>query len=198
MRKVESRRNSKEYFFSEGAAAAPATCRSLTMFPAKKTPIPLAPAPIRGGPTGQTSFGAVPASTAKGTAEEGLSSSSSDDDLHLVRPATNAGGKAPRATGLYAELGEEDGEDNEDEAGVEEEFEVEEPGGEEATGADRDELIRERIAASQEQMKSILGSLTEEQLQRYETFRRVGFPRPMVKKVQRGELDERAQILLAS
>lgn len=155
------------------------------MFPAKKTPIPLAPAPVRAGTTGPTNFGVAPASTTKAMGEEGLlSSSSSDDDLHLVRPSATAGGRTPRATGLYAELGDEDGEDNEGDVGAEEEFEVEEPGGEEITGANRDELIRERIAASQEQMKNILGSLTEEQLQRYETFRRVGFPRPMVKKVR--------------
>lgn len=129
-------------------------------------------------------FGVASVSNTKTIGEEGLlSSSSSDDDLHLVRPSPATGGRTPRDTGLYAELGAENGEDNEGEVGAEEEFEVEEPGGEEITGANRDELIRERIATSQEQMKNILGSLTEEQLQRYETFRRVGFPRPMVKKV---------------
>ena len=100
-----------------------------------------------------------------------LSSDSSDDETLLVARTT-----APEG---YAEL-EGHGEEDEDEGG--DEVEAEDVNADEEV-ANRDELIRARVAASQEQMRDVLGALTPDQLQRYETFRRVGFPRPMIKKV---------------
>lgn len=130
--------------------------------PPFKKPIPLAPAPAR---FGASRLGA-PIMEA-----DGLSSEDSDDEIVLVARSTT-----PRAGGMYAELEGFEADDTVD--GEEEELIPEE----EET-ADRDEMIRARVATSQEQMRGILASLTPEQLQRYETFRRVGFPRPMVKKV---------------
>lgn len=130
-----------------------------------KKPIPLAPAPARFSVAGGKPRGG------EGGVEshDRLSTSSSDEDVQLVARTV-----APRPDGLYAELSgpddEEDEIDGEDLVGDEEVM-------------DRDELIRTRIATSQDQMRGILSSLTSEQLQRYETFRRVGFPRPMIKKV---------------
>ncbi len=49
--------------------------------------------------------------------------------------------------------------------------------------AANEQAIRERIQKSQETMRDILETFTPEQQQRYETFRRVGFPRPAIKKV---------------
>lgn len=102
-----------------------------------------------------------------------LSSDSSDDETLLVARTT-----APEG---YAELeGHGEGEEEEEEGG--DEVEAEDVNADEEV-ANRDELIRARVAASQEQMRDVLSALTPEQLQRYETFRRVGFPRPMIKKV---------------
>ena len=49
--------------------------------------------------------------------------------------------------------------------------------------AAREELIRQRIAQSQDQMRHILVMFDQDQLKRYETFRRVGFSRGAIKKV---------------
>lgn len=59
---------------------------------------------------------------------------------------------------------------------------------------DKDEIIRERIAQSQEQMKHILELLSEDQLRRYETFRRVGFPRPAIRKLMSKVLDQQVNM----
>lgn len=132
---------------------------------------PIAPAPVR-----YTSPPALGASLAKPPSalarpiqlDADLSSDSSEEEaLQLVARTPTTG---------YAELDVEVSEEEED--GTARMLEDDELG-----GADRDELIRARVAASQEQMRTILASLSEEQLQRYETFRRVGFPRPMIKKV---------------
>lgn len=124
---------------------------------------PLAPAP-------PTRFGTSKLSRPVETEQSPLSSSSSSDnedgDMLLVPRTVPASG--------YAEL-EEDPED-----AAEAEAEMEDA---EENGGDRDEIIRSRVATSQEQMRTIIASLSPEQLQRYETFRRVGFPRPMIKKV---------------
>lgn len=140
------------------------------MYPTKKPPVPLAPAPARlGVSTASTSSAKVGVN-----APTDELSTSSDEDLQLVAGATSqAKHQTASSTGLYAELDGSGGE----------EFEVEEHIADDEQITDRDELIRERIAASQEQMKNILSNLSAEQLQRYETFRRVGFPRPMIKKV---------------
>jgi hypothetical protein len=95
-----------------------------------------------------------------------LSESTSDEEINLVA----------RTPSLYAEL----------EGASDEEFDQEE----EEQHADHDEIVRARVAASQEQMKEVLTGLTPEQLQRYETFRRVGFPRPMIKKILQKVVDE--------
>lgn len=55
---------------------------------------------------------------------------------------------------------------------------------------DKEEAIRERIAQSQEQMKFLLDMFSEDQLRRYETFRRVGFPRQAIKKLMVRVLDQ--------
>lgn len=59
-----------------------------------------------------------------------------------------------------------------------------------AAGADKEDVIRERIAESQEQMKHLLDMFDEDQLRRYETFRRVGFPRQAIKKLMVKILDQ--------
>lgn len=125
---------------------------------------PLAPAP-------PTRFGTSKLSRPVETEQSPLSSSSSSDNedgetLLVPRTVPPSG---------YAEL-EEDPEDAIEEAEMEDA---------EENGGDRDEIIRNRVVASQEQMRTIIASLNAEQLQRYETFRRVGFPRPMIKKVSK-------------
>lgn len=124
-----------------------------------KRPIPLAPAPAR--------FGTPRLRAVEPDAEP--SESSSEEEIELVA----------RTPGLYAEL----------EGGTDDELEELAPEEEEQQQGDRDEIIRARVAAAQEQMKGILESLTPEQQQRYETFRRVGFPRPMVKKIMQRVLE---------
>lgn len=75
--------------------------------------------------------------------------------------------------------------------------------------AERDEIIRERINRTQEQMKyhsvlcahmfssppsvsrAIVDNLSEDQLRRYERFRRVGFSRPAMEKLMQRILDHR-------
>lgn len=47
----------------------------------------------------------------------------------------------------------------------------------------KEELIKERIAQSQANMRNLLASLTTDQQQRYEVFRRVGFVRSVIKKM---------------
>lgn len=133
------------------------------MIPVKR-PIPLAPAPPARG-----AFGANAPRVRTLEPEGELSESSSGDEGELVA----------RAPGLYAEL----------EGASEEEVEAEEPLVEEEEQPDRDEIIRARVIASKEQMKEILGSLTSEQLARYETFRRQKFPQQMIKKVLQRILD---------
>ena len=144
---------------------------------------PIAPAPSR-----YASTPAIGSSLAKPTAprpiqlaEDDLSDDSSDEEVQLISRT----GSSVGAVG-YAELGasggaEEGGSEDEEDG----EGEMAGGGGDddEDSAERRDELIRERVATSQEQMRSILSTLTEEQLQRYETFRRVGFPRPMIKKL---------------
>ena len=63
---------------------------------------------------------------------------------------------------------------------VEEEEEDEE---EDDVPLPEEEAISARVAAAQASMRTLLSSFTPEQLQRYETFRRVGFNRPAVKKL---------------
>lgn len=94
-------------------------------------------------------------------AELDASSSSSSDEEPLVA----------RSRGMYAELEGFEADEVEEELPV-----VDEAG--------REELIRERVAKAQEQMRGLLAGLSQEQLVRYETFRRVGLPRPMIKKVR--------------
>lgn len=171
---------------------------------------PLAPAPVRPGlQTGPTPFikpTVAPLSVAPSTDYEGDGSIGSsdiddegDEDLLVTAPSVNskiAPSSIPvsseqrditTTTGnsLYVEL-EGAGAVEGDSGGDADEFEeLEELLVEDDLQADRDELVRTRIATSQAAMKNILDSLTEEQLQRYETFRRVGLPRPMIKKVTR-------------
>lgn len=47
----------------------------------------------------------------------------------------------------------------------------------------REELIRTRLATANNAMLPVLSSMTADQHHRYETFRRVGFPRPFIKKL---------------
>lgn len=49
--------------------------------------------------------------------------------------------------------------------------------------SNRDEQVKARLAVAHAAMLPILASLTEDQQRRYETFRRVGFPRPLIKKM---------------
>ena len=127
----------------------------------------MAPAPLK---LGSTSINTGNANKIQALGPE-LSEDSSEEEL-VAGPST-----VSRTGGMYAEL-EDDG------GGSANEFEVEEPMmTEEDAMGDRDEAIRARIVEGQEQMKLILSSLTPEQLQRYETFRRVGLAKPTIKKV---------------
>ena len=47
----------------------------------------------------------------------------------------------------------------------------------------REDELRERIGAAQERMHNLLQSFDEDQMHRYEAFRRVGIPRPAVKRL---------------
>ena len=119
-------------------------------------------------PTGKKPIPLAPAPARFGAvrprlAEPELSSSSGEEE-ELVS----------RTTGIYAEL-----------EGFEADDVEEEPVEDEA----REELVRARVAASQEQMHGILAGLTQEQLLRYETFRRIGFARPQIKRVVQRVLD---------
>lgn len=46
-----------------------------------------------------------------------------------------------------------------------------------------EQAISSRVAAAQASMRDLLSAFTPEQLHRYETFRRVGFNRPAIKKL---------------
>lgn len=135
---------------------------------------PIAPAPVRytSPPSLGASLSKPPSAPLRPIQlDADLTSDSSDDEpVQLVARTPITG---------YAELDVEVSEEEEQGEGASARLLDED----ELGGADRDELIRMRVAASQEQMRSILGNLSAEQLQRYETFRRVGFPRPMIKKV---------------
>jgi transcription initiation factor TFIID subunit 11 len=72
-------------------------------------------------------------------------------------------------------------EDEEDEEDEEEEEEEEEEEGDLALAEEK--AISGRVAAAQASMRDLLLNFTPEQLHRYETFRRVGFNRPAIKKL---------------
>lgn len=115
------------------------------------------------------------------------SSSESDYENELIPAPTTGQGLSVKpgnkaSSNLFdAELDESgggNGSDNENDLGINDEDNLIEEGDQ-----DKEELIRERIAQSQEQMKHVLDLLSEDQLKRYETFRRVGFPRQGIRKV---------------
>lgn len=56
--------------------------------------------------------------------------------------------------------------------------------------ADNEQLIRERINQSQERMRQLLLHFNEDQLKRYETFRRIGLSRGPIKKLMQKVLDQ--------
>lgn len=47
----------------------------------------------------------------------------------------------------------------------------------------REEEIRERLGQAQEHMHQLMQSFDEDQMKRYEIYRRVGLPRPVIKKL---------------
>lgn len=59
---------------------------------------------------------------------------------------------------------------------------------EELVFSDTEESIRQKIEQTREQMKFVLQNFTPEQMHRYETFRRVGFSRTIVKKIMQNVL----------
>jgi transcription initiation factor TFIID subunit 11 len=97
-----------------------------------------------------------------------LTDSSTDEEVQLVTRTPN----------LYAEL-----------EGASDE-EADDPPEDEEQLADYDEIIRARVAATQEQMKNVLAGLTPEQLRRYETFRRVKFSKTMIRKIIQKVIDD--------
>lgn len=126
------------------------------------------------------------------------SSSSEDYEGQLIpapgkasRPGANsnlfdaelAGGKA--AVGSDDEAGGPGGADDndaDDDDGIEDEAIY--------GAAEKEDAIRERISHSQDQMKHLLELFDDDQLRRYETFRRVGFPRQAIKKLMVKTLDQ--------
>ncbi len=139
-----------------------------------KRPIPLAPAPAKSASVPSR----LPESASKipKIDENELSSDSSDGDDENLLVGRTVTPTTPNSGEYYAEL---EGEDEDDAAEAEADALQED----EFDAADRDELIRARIASHQEQMKDLLSSQTPEQVLRYEAYRRSGLPRPAIKKV---------------
>lgn len=88
-----------------------------------------------------------------------------------------------RTTTQLDEVYEQDEDGNGD---IEDEFD-EIP--QEQLNQDEDESIRERISKAQAEMHEILKDLDEEQIARYEMFRRIRLPAPMIKKVVQRTLE---------
>ncbi len=166
-----------------------------------KRPLPIVGLPDTFGGRARLQRGAA-AAREEEDADGGWYSSSSDEDASSRAKAdpARAQQRGTHSTDTYAELSshrtghegaaegnEEDDDDNDDEAANGEDGK-EGPDAsssylDDEASADRDELIRSRISVAQSQMRDILAALSPEQLQRYETFRRIGFPRPAIKKV---------------
>lgn len=111
---------------------------------------------------GQLLAAPVPSSRMRSSASSNLY------DAELRKPGSNLGGSEDEG-GEAAE-----GFLDEDEDDLMQGFDV---------SGDKETLIRDRIAQSQEQMKHLLAMFDDDQLRRYETFRRVGFPRQAIKKL---------------
>lgn len=132
-----------------------------------------------------SSFSRNPSNRIDEEAEQYEETSSGSDYESQLIPAPVAAPKAPTgpkaSSNLFdAELASDD--EEEDGHGLVAADEEEDFGGEEAD-LDKDEMIRDRIAQSQKQMKHLLELLSEDQLRRYDTFRRIGFPRSGIRKV---------------
>lgn len=123
-------------------------------------------------------------------------SSSEDELIPLNLPLAKSRSQAPGQTSSHpslfdAELGN-GGASGHGSEGEEYDDELEEGLLDEdyAGTNDKEEAIRERLAHTQEQMKLMMSLLDEDQLQRYETFRRVAFSRPAIKKLIVRVLDQ--------
>lgn len=147
---------------------------------------------------GATNFSRNPSNRIDEEAEHYDDSSSGSDYENQLIPAPAAAMSRPStgpkaSSNLFdAELGATtaNNSDAEDDLGLNDE----DDNYAEEVDQDKDEMIRERIAQSQEQMKHILELLTEDQLKRYETFRRVGFPKPTVRKFVSKVLDQQVNM----
>ncbi len=124
---------------------------------------------------------------------EGELTSSSEDELipapipgNLRTQASSNLYDAELTQGPKSPVDDEDGDDallnEEDDDDIGTSFDV--------SGGDKESAIRDRIAQSQSQMKHLLNLFTEDQLRRYETFRRIKFQRPTIKKFMSRVLDQ--------
>jgi transcription initiation factor TFIID subunit 11 len=124
-------------------------------------------------------------------------SSGSDYENQLIpAPSTVQSKTGPKASSnlFDAELGASGDATNNSDAEDDARMNEDDDNYVEEVDQDKDEIIRERIAQSQEQMKHILELLSEDQLKRYETFRRVGFPRPAIRKLMSKVLDQQVNM----
>lgn len=106
-----------------------------------------------------------------------------DVSIPVQRTTTNHHQSMPQSDEVYEQ--DEDG-DEDGNGDIEDEFD-EIP--QEQLNQDEDESIRERIWKAQAEMHEILKDLDEEQIARYEMFRRIRLPAPMVKKVVQRTLE---------
>jgi transcription initiation factor TFIID subunit 11 len=103
----------------------------------------------------------------------------SDDDISTSSTSSsehyNRVGKSASGSTLNVESGEEGVAEDEDDAlyDMHHTQNVE----------NREDELRGRIGTAQERMHDLIQSFDEDQMQRYETFRRVGIPRPAVKRL---------------
>lgn len=128
---------------------------------------------------------------------EAYETSSSEDEL-IPAPQPASGIRSKASSNLFeGELAPKDGtsptlgsdgEDADDDDRLADEYDL--VTNNLGPSGDREDAIRTRIAQSQDQMKHLLDLFTEEQFKRYETFRRVGFPRPAIKKLMMRVLEQ--------
>lgn len=81
---------------------------------------------------------------------------------------------------VYDDINDNDNQEYEEDGDIEDEFD-EIP--QEQLNQNEDESIRQRISKAQTEMHEILKELDEEQTARYEIFRRIRLPAPMIKKI---------------
>jgi transcription initiation factor TFIID subunit 11 len=114
-----------------------------------------------------------------------------ETDLSQNRPASTVSSIASKSLAVETEDVSQLESPNSPVPAEEEDEEEEDNGAGYEESAERDEIIRERINRTQEQMRLIVDNLSEEQLKRYERFRRVGLARPTMEKLMQRILDQK-------